>query len=307
MKQKNDLLWKGILEDVFDDFLRFMHPEADSIFDLSRGFIFLDKELEQLFPPEEDRYSPKLVDKLVRVYTRAGREEWILIHVEVQGQYRQDFGRRMFTYYYRILDKYDKPVAAYAIVTEPYAAEGADTFRQECLGTELRYRYNIYSVASQNEKMLLSGDNPFALVVLTAKAALSGRHIKDSRERDEVLLEEKLHLARELLGRKMSKDKVRVLMNFLRYYIHFENQNINHIFEEAIQKLTGRNHTMGIEELLLETARQEGIEKGIEKTKRLTVRNLIDKLGLSDEQAAEIAEVTPAFVKKVRASLKKKK
>ena len=37
MKQVNDYLWKGVLEDVFDDFLRFMHPDADKIFDFERG------------------------------------------------------------------------------------------------------------------------------------------------------------------------------------------------------------------------------------------------------------------------------
>lgn len=40
MKQKDDYLWKGILEDVLEDFLRFLHPDADRVFDLSRGIIF---------------------------------------------------------------------------------------------------------------------------------------------------------------------------------------------------------------------------------------------------------------------------
>ncbi|MDR1729699.1 MAG: hypothetical protein LBR52_03460, partial [Prevotellaceae bacterium] len=78
--QRNDYLWKGILEDIFDDFLRFMHPDADEIFDFGRGIQFLDKELEQLFPPVEDEFSVKIVDKLAKVYTREGIEEWILIH-----------------------------------------------------------------------------------------------------------------------------------------------------------------------------------------------------------------------------------
>ena len=111
MKQKDDYLWKGVLEDVFDDFLRFLYPDADSVFDLSRGITFLDKELEQLFPPEDDQFAPKVVDKLAQVYTHDGTEEWVLIHVEVQGTYRKDFAARMFTYYYRILDKYHKRIA----------------------------------------------------------------------------------------------------------------------------------------------------------------------------------------------------
>ena len=63
---KNDILWKAILEDIFDDFLRFFYPNADEIFDFSKGFEYLDKELEQLFPPEQDQYEPRYVDKLVK-------------------------------------------------------------------------------------------------------------------------------------------------------------------------------------------------------------------------------------------------
>jgi len=36
--KRNDLLWKAALEDFFDDFLRFLYPAADEIFDLEKGF-----------------------------------------------------------------------------------------------------------------------------------------------------------------------------------------------------------------------------------------------------------------------------
>lgn len=45
--------------------------------------------------------------------------------------------------------------------------------------------------------------------------------------------------------------------------------------------------------------------KGEEKTRHAVVENLILKLGLSDEQAADVAEVDVAYVTKVRAELKK--
>ncbi|MFT4156049.1 Rpn family recombination-promoting nuclease/putative transposase, partial [Parafilimonas sp.] len=57
----------------------------------------------------------------------------------------------------------------------------------------------------------------------------------------------------------------------------------------------------------LDYARHEGIEKGAEQKSYEVVRNLINKFGFNDEQAANAAEVSVAFVKKVRASLKKKK
>lgn len=64
--KRNDILWKALLEDLFDDFLRFFYPEADNLFDLEKGFEYLDKELEQLFPPDAGSYAPRYVDKLVK-------------------------------------------------------------------------------------------------------------------------------------------------------------------------------------------------------------------------------------------------
>jgi hypothetical protein len=44
---------EGILEDLFDDFLKFYFPESVELFDFNRKFVFLDKELEQLFPQQQ--------------------------------------------------------------------------------------------------------------------------------------------------------------------------------------------------------------------------------------------------------------
>jgi len=103
--KRDDSLWKAILEDVCDDLLRFFFKNANALFDLERGFEFLDKALEQLFPSTQDEFNPKYVDKLVKVFTHNGSEHWVLVHIEVQGSSDADFGHRMFQYYYRIYDR----------------------------------------------------------------------------------------------------------------------------------------------------------------------------------------------------------
>ena len=50
MQVPRDLLWKGILEDCFPDFLRFFISNADELFDFTKEIQFLDKELAKLFP-----------------------------------------------------------------------------------------------------------------------------------------------------------------------------------------------------------------------------------------------------------------
>ncbi len=57
-----------------------------------------------------------VVDKLVEVELLSGKIEWILLHVEIQSQVSRNFAQRAFVYYYRISDKYNKPVTSLAIV-----------------------------------------------------------------------------------------------------------------------------------------------------------------------------------------------
>jgi len=88
--------------EFFDQFIFFCQGFFflwDRLFDFSKGIVFLDKELQQLFQPENEEYSPKVVDKLANVFTREGKEEWVLIHVEIQAVYRKDFTRRMYNYF----------------------------------------------------------------------------------------------------------------------------------------------------------------------------------------------------------------
>ena len=58
---------------------------------------------------------------------------------------------------------------------------------------------------------------------------------------------------------------------------------------------------------VLKTAKDKGIEEGKAEGKAEVVRNLINKFGFNDEQAASAAEVPVGYVKEIRASLKKKK
>ena len=98
MKQrKSDILWKVIIEEVFPDLLRFIYSDANDEYNMERGFEFLDKELAELNPQPDEEKDFRFADKLVKVYHRDGVEEWVLLHVEVQGdtQDRDAFAERI--------------------------------------------------------------------------------------------------------------------------------------------------------------------------------------------------------------------
>lgn len=173
-RRREDLLWKGVIEDVFEDFLHFFYPKEARNFDLEKGVTFLDKELGQLFPPDNDEYAPRHVDKLARVFTRSGEEENLLIHLEVQGYRDKGFPERMFQYYYRVWDKFRRPLTALAILTDGNKRFHPKAFVQQRLDTCLSYSFKTYKLLEQDTAVLEQSDNPFAIVLLAARAALTG-------------------------------------------------------------------------------------------------------------------------------------
>ncbi len=306
--KRDDALWKGILEDLADDFMRFFIEDADIRFDLTH-FEFLDKELETLFPTQENEFYPKYVDKLIKVFSKTGEENWVLIHIEVQGSSDTEFSERMYSYFYRIWDKYKKPIAAFAILTDSNKKFHPSYFQQEFLGTKIRYEFNTYKVLQADEKILSDSDNPFATVILVVKTALQKKKITQ-----ENLFSIKLELAKQLLGKGFNSSKVRAMMNFLKLYIRFGDAELNHKFEKEIQTITNKPlKTMGIEEFILEREKRKGRVEGIQKGKMAAyaekdyafVKNLLTETDFDNHKIAHIASVDLAFVEKVKLELSK--
>lgn len=298
-RRKNDILWKGILEQVFDDLLRFVFPRADQLFNLDRGVEFLEKELGEMNPQPEKKSDTKFVDKLVKVFQRDGTEEWVLCHVEVQGANDKDFAKRMFKYYARIFDRFDRPLTAIAIFTGKDGKKLPDMYIHKYQGTELTYKYNTLCVLDYEDRVLATMKNPFALVMLAAKKALLR-----GEDLDELLLKEKLAIAKILIDRGYDRIKTNDILSFLHNYVRFEKPETNRIFEEEIDQLTGKTHTMSvveqIKQMKIEAAAKKAERKARTETKMTIVKNLLRETSFSDKKIAFIAGVTEAFVRKIR-------
>jgi hypothetical protein len=339
--RKSDILWKVVMEEVFDDLLRFIFPDADKVYHMERGFEFLDKELAEMYPEPDKEAATRFADKLVKVYRRDGEEDCVLCHVEIQGETKKTdrllFADRMFRYFSRIWDRYRKPVSAVAIFTGRDGKKMPDRFEYAYRNTRLLYRYPTISILDFTDKELGQSDNPFAHVILAARASLLEGKIPEPE-----LLEQKILIARKLLSKGFSIRKIRAIFVFLENYVLFEDPEMNRNFKQRIQS-HDKNNIMGIDEYIKMVSREEGleegraeglaegrakgleqgiekgieqgiekgieqgIERGIEKGKeernRLFVQNLL-KEGFSLEKIASLANVTAAFVKTVKADLK---
>ena len=254
----NDLLWKGIIEELCDDFLLYFYPDDFDTFDIERGIEFLDKELEQLFPTSKEK--PRHVDKLLKIYLKNGSERWILVHVEVQGNPDPLFDKRIYIYNYRIFDRYDQMVSSVAIFTDSNKKYHPKEYKSSFLGTEISFKFKTYKVLEQDLKILRASNNPFATVIETAYLAL-----KKGKIDDDSLYDLKIDLVRRMFKKNFSKNKIRAMLGFIKFYVRFENPEKGLNFDFDIDKITNKTYPMTVEEILLWQAKEEGIEQGIEQ------------------------------------------
>jgi len=150
-------------------------------------------------------------------------------------------------------------------------------------------------------------DNPFALAIIVAQQEALSKKLTDKHRQATRM---KIANALETSG-KYNPVQITEFVRFLNKIIIVENTEYNDIFDNHLKALTGGTITMGLTETLNMLEREEGIEIGIKKGEAIArhdvVSNLIVKLGLTNEQAADVAEVSISFVKKVRKELEAKK
>lgn len=293
MKQrKSDILWKVIMEEVFPDLLRFIYPDADDEYNMERGFEFLDKELAELNPQPDEEKDSRFADKLVKVYHRDGVEEWVLLHVEVQGdtQDRDAFAERMYTYFYRIRDRYPgRLVSALAIFTGENGNRMPGKYSYEYRSTKLTYEYPTVSILDYSDEELDKSSNPFAQVVVAAKMRL-----QEGKVPEDELLNNKLLAARKLTEKGFGMEKIRAIFNFLRNYVLFEKPETNRKFDNLFKETDKTSVMNTVEYLKME---------GKEEAAAAFVENLLKGSDFVVEKIASLANVSVEFVNKVKNQL----
>ena len=254
---RKDALWKGIIETLARDFIAFFYPTIYDRMDTRKDPEFLDKELSTLQPASASRM--RHADKLVKIHLKGGGEQWMLIHVEVQGYKDEDFAQRMFQYFYRIYDKYGKAPLGLAIYTDRHVHLHKRQFIHELFDTKVTYSFKSYSIISQHPEDLRHSGNLFGLILEIARRAL------DDYKDDSAIIQTKIEMIRYYLSQGLEKETFRSIMDFIRMYLRFQNQSSNRIFDQQLQELHLNQESMGIREAILKDAEEQGMEKGVKQ------------------------------------------
>jgi predicted transposase YdaD len=263
-----DALWKGIIEDLFSDFLLYFYPNwSIENVDFQKGFEFLDKELETIYP---QRKGKRFADKLVKIPLLSGKEQWFLIHIEVQDYEDKNFPERMFQYFYRIRDRYEKDVMALAIFTDGNKEFHPKKYEYTFQKTRVEYHFDTFKIVEKSESELSIAQNIFSIVMLVGKKALEKN--KSNINKDKAILTWKIALVKELMKGGYEQEKIRKVMKFIQFFVNFKSKEVVKEYEEELSKIIKTRTNMGIEQTIIEHFKEEGRQEGIQKGEQIGIQ-----------------------------------
>ncbi len=256
-----DSPWKEAIEHFFPDFMAFYFPDAYAQIDWSQGYTFLEQELRSVI--HDATLGKRFVDKLAQMKLNNGEESWIYVHVEIQASRDSNFAKRMFTYNYRIYDKYSLPVGSFAVLADDYPQWQPNHFGYEVGGSRFCLDFPTAKLLHYADQMdaLLASDNSFALV--------TAAHLKTraTRGKNNERLDAKYMLMRTLLRKGWASERIRRLLKVLDWMLYLPPEMDNKLWQN-IQKSEGEKvmtYVTSIERIGIEKGVMQGIQQGIQQ------------------------------------------
>lgn len=319
-----DALWKKIIGELFEEFMQFFAPRLHEEIDFKKEPDFLQQELfKEIIKSKKGRI---VADQIVKVSLKNGEDKWILIHIEIQGEASIDFSKRMFRYFYRIYDKFDKEVYAIAVLTDDQKSQYPDYFHYDFFGTTVDYKYNMYRFQEHTIQELEKLPNPFAAVVIAGKYAIMYKNDMDKRYHFKRKLMIKI-LESYPLQQERSRTYITTLFYFIDYLLQTpkeleEELRIDlseYIYKEGGQQMHAEKEVLSptlagvlkmIEKEEIKKAEKRGKEQGIEQGKsvgnkeaKVIFAKRLIKEDFHDEKIAELTGLALPEVVKIKRSL----
>ncbi|MCW2312806.1 DUF4351 domain-containing protein [Rhodoferax antarcticus] len=276
-----DTPWKEAIEHHFPEFMAFYFPKAHCQIDWQKGYIFLDQELQAVVQDAE--LGKRFVDKLVQVNRLSGQEDWIYIHLEVQGSAQAEFAERMFVYNYRIYDRYHRPVASMAVLADDTPSWKPQEFGYDVLDCQMGIRFPIAKLLDYADRAesLENDPNPFALVTLAHLQTRATRTDPQAR------FAAKWRLIQLLFRRGWARQSILDLLYVLDWMMKLPDylsvqlwQNVANLAQEKKMAYVSSFERIAIEKGMqagMQQGMQQGMRQGMQQGEALALQKLLTK------------------------------
>jgi hypothetical protein len=277
-----DTPWKEAVERYFPEFMAFYFPQAFAQIDWSKGYTFLDQELRAV--TQDAELGKRYVDKLVQVTLHSGQEDWIYIHLEVQGTVQTGFTERVFIYNYRIYDRFRRPVASMVVLADESPSWRPSEFGFEVLGCKHTLQFPVAKLLDYagREAELQDDPNPFALVTLAHLQTQATRHNPQAR------FDAKWKLVQLLYRRGWDKQRIIDLLFVIDWMMKLP-EHLKHQLWQNLDNLEREGKMAYVSEFerqAIDKGMQAGVQQGMQQGEcSLLARQLTRRFGALPEWA----------------------
>jgi len=259
-----DAPWKRMLSHFFQPFIELCLPTIEAQIDWEKGYENLNKDFEKM--SHSSKTGKRLLDMLIKVTMLDGHQKLILIHLEIQAQKQNDFPQRMYTYNYKVYDKYQLPVVSIALLLDEDPSWRPNSFEMEDPFLKVPYlvfKYHVVKLLdfSTQREALINNKNIFAKIVRIQLSALETQQNLFQR------LHDKIELDTELLKSELTEEEISQLKIFLDWILLLPEELMMTYTEQIkeIEKEFGVTFVSSAERVGVIKGLREGHQKGLQK------------------------------------------
>lgn len=265
-----DSPWKLAIGGYLQDFMAYYFPDAHDRIDWTVPHVFVDHEVQPIIHDAE--IGRRLADKVAQVTLLSKERECICIHIEVEGDPRADFPRRVYVCNYRLFDRYESTVASLAVLADESSAWRPNQFESEALGCRLSFRFPVVKLIDYagREDDMAANPNAFALVTAAYLKARATRRDMAARA------EAKWSLIRTLYRRGWDRQKIidlfvvldwmmqlpDALETSIRKKVHTLEEEGNMAFITSIERLAKQEGLLEGKRVGKSEGKKEGLKAG---------------------------------------------
>jgi predicted transposase/invertase (TIGR01784 family) len=279
----HDRLFKELLETFFTEFVALFFPDAYREIDLTH-LTFLQQEVFT----DVTAGDKHVVDLLAETKLR-DENGLVLIHVENQAYFQQDFSERMFIYFTRLYQKFRRKILPIVIFSYDVGHDEPDCFQIGFPFLEvLKFHFYKLELKKRNWREYIESDNPVA-------AALLSKMGYQPAEKVQV----KLEFMRMLTRLRLDPARMTLLTGFFETYLKL-NSNEEKILENEVQKLDAQEVRKMME--LTTSWQEKGRAEGRLDEKKEIARNMLLE-GLATSLVVKMTGLSEAEIGKLQQEL----
>jgi len=303
--ETQDAIWKEAIVDYLADFMAFSFSIIHHDIDWDREITFLDKELLQLLP--DDEQGKQITDLLVQLHRYNGEERYFLIHIEIQGYSQPTFAERLFLYNVRLMLRYKEPVVSLVIYTDDNPNFRPNRYEVRYWNFYHDFGFPIVKLLDfrQDWERLENDSNPFAALVM----AQLKMHELSGQDKIEELAGWKIRVLRLLLARGLGRDEIVRLFRFISPIMRLPEEREEQFEQEALKIMEEVKMPLlsPFEKIAMREGRQEGLQEGRQEVLLLLLETRFGALEpqlaqaltrLSGEQLKALLKAQTAFSSK---------